>query len=56
MNAAIKQSLIESFMTLGLTRIEAEIAATGPVSAATTTADTRGEIFEPIGRGGFREL
>jgi hypothetical protein len=44
---------MESFMAFGLSRTEAEIATNGPVENHATTRDDLGEMFEPIGRGGF---
>jgi hypothetical protein len=55
----IRESLIASFMALGLTRAEAEIAADGGATNpanGTNNARDIGEILEPIGRGGYREF
>ena len=57
MDSRVRESLIFSFMALGLTREEAAIAA--GLDRADNLANTHsdlGEIFEPIGRGGYREF
>jgi hypothetical protein len=52
-----RAELVELFQLFGLTPEEAAIAANGPGALRTTvTSDELGEIFEPIGRGGYREF
>ena len=53
-----RAELVELFELFGLTPEEAEIAANGPGALRTsdTSRDELGEIFEPIGRGGYREF
>lgn len=53
-----RAELVELFQLFGLTPEEAAIAANGPGALHTTVTsrDELGEIFEPIGRGGYREF
>lgn len=56
MDSTTRESLISSFMVLGLTRAEAEIATSGPGETTQTARNDLGEIFEPVGRGGYQEF